>query len=518
MTADALIFTWFSVFTNLELLLRSCVERDPGQAEDAAIRKVSETLHRTIVEPCLSGRMATQLAAEASFEEVIEVVYLLSHPFTRRSYSFCLTDAQVARLDRETALLMGVAHDHASLRCREPASSESVLSEKLDPEHTLALVEAASRLRRLDGEAGGLYYYCCLLTKECAQYVAAELDAVVRPKGVEKGPFLRSLQLEPQVGRVAAPLDRCDAPTGIRDAPTKPDDVWCLTRCGHALVKAAAHGALTRSEEAMRLKACDAIVRTLSLSPNYDLTPRDVVRCCVAFLDSRTTPFGEESTGETSLRLLLILSRLTLDTVDDRAALCQLFTCLCRLNPPVPSEREVERQHEWRRLRGLVMRQLFDTLTVAELNELNKEQLKSDESMWQVLLTNGTYDGVVPLDFWYECCGFYFPALTEGPAPCSPATAASLVYLRARMQQESIKRRMPLPLNEKSISYVADCLVAMSHGRLAKADLIASPDAWPIAVAELDLENAVLQPLLSDITSYLLRQQRHTAAIKIIKF
>ena len=340
----------------------------------------------------------------------------------------------------------------------------------------------------------------------------------------------------------AVVLDATAAPRGVQAAPTECDDVSHVLSATTQLLQLSAQldrealvDVAAAAEEHVRRLVTECLQMT-SQAPNYDVEGDVVVPWACALLQSGALLIGDavdvaaaaggrsgrpsatqqqlrhgtEDVVHTSLRFLLLLSRLSFMDVVDRPALGRLVLLLAQW--PEPACMSPQERAEWRRLRGLVMRAALDRLTVDDLAAAAAEV--GGVSTWVETLAYGEYDGTVPLPLWRAACDAYLPPSPSAAASaCSAEVAMALLLLGARYAARESAGRAPAPANfysQYTAQRVAVCVgVLRGSSTLAEA-LVRAADAWDAVSAEVP---ATLHPLLSAMQAVVRRETTQTRVL-----
>ncbi|KAG5482290.1 hypothetical protein LSCM4_05543 [Leishmania orientalis] len=567
-TPDAAAYSWFLLTRNLEPLLEVVTSTrqqegrnasSEGGDEIVAIRDVSIALSTTVLRPMVDGGRLFNAATsgELSLEALIELLSIATTPFVRRCaesfpedgvvasktllhYAECISTAARQRAHEVAADCDGAAH--------------AALQEWLDPTHLAAWAISLKRLQVPEAPFFSAVAGLELQVEHAAEYVTQLLEAVtgVTPRGHVTASLSR-LRPGPQgstslAQRGNAPkpvgLDATAAPHGVQTPPTESGDTGNIlvaaTATLHLAHRAAGIG-MPREESVRRI--VDVCLRMLAHTPNYDICPDEAVAWACEVLDggylTQTSGLyhparsGSQATGESGtagLRFLLLLSRLSYDSVAQRAALGRLVVCLCRW--PEPVHTTGKEASEWRRLRGVVMRGALHVLQVPDLEAGAAPRGSEEAASYLEALAFGEYGGVIPMALWRDAALSLFPRLrchVEDSAAaafppllrehssairCRPEDAQALCFLCSRYVARE-KTGASTPTNLYSIftvRCVAACLAVLLNDPALPEALLRSADAWDGLSSSLPEPVQVVATCMQEVV------RRQVAPSKVLSF
>lgn len=540
-TLDACVFGWFLLTRNLEPLVEAVAcarqqeaNKDSSEGIDgaAAIRDVFAALRTVVLQPMAEGGRVFKAATSGalSLEALIEIVSIATMPFVRRCAEGFADDGvpESKTLVRYVECISTAARQRAHDVAADPDEvGRAATQEWLDPPHLAAWATSLKRLQAHEvpilGTVSGLEVH----VEHAADYVTQLLETItgVTPGGHVVASLSRpqprtqeaASQVQQHAARKPVCLDTTVAPHGVQNPPTESGDavniLVAATAALHLSHRAAGMG-MVREEGARRI-VC-VCLRMLTHTPNYDLCPDDVVAWASEVLDAGHLMHMDDlycaalgdggaagGSGKAALRFLLLLSRLSYDSVAHRAALGRMVLSLCRW--PEPAYTNAKESREWRRLRGVVMRGALCALQAPDFETAAAQRVSEEPMTWLEALAFGEYGGAVPMTLWRDAALSLFPHLcyhVEGgtaaspPFPprvgssalrCRPEEAQALCVLCARYVARE-ETGVLAPANFRSIftaRCIAECLaVVLSNPALPDA-LLSSADAWDDLCASL---------------------------------
>ncbi|CCW64965.1 unnamed protein product [Phytomonas sp. EM1] len=581
-TLNALIYTWFVLIHEVSELIPALsqptidgegLEEWVVRSEEDAIRTVFDSLTRTLLTHvvCADTIAARWEQEHPSLEEVIELMSILLHPFTKKGLRTWHATTSLGPL--EESLLWGYDLLQSALLRRittvETTSEESrdegdpvatcaststagvsTTMEWLDSLHLQVLLDAAGRICTLTSVEADLPRYY-IMVKSQAQHLLklhqcvipganrwrhwrhtlTDLDKV--PSKEEKRTVFADDQYgDPEATTLTNPkavvLDPTTPPRGVQHPLTQADDVHYCTKAFMRLLElslsygvrpSAVHSG-PNHDGALR-STTDAMLHLLSYAPNYDLDPTLVASLSWHLIGLDEAGFSLW-VGETErpLRWMLLLSRMDFSSSKDRVVLGKLALRLCHVGvPPMPSKRQ---ELDWLRLRGVAMGHLLSVLRPADLDAAGRAS--GDGGAWEEHLAFYEFDGLIPIELWRAACAARFPdaspwvlAVSAVQTGCDPLQggavegcppAVALALLVLRGRLVTEKRQSRrAPLDETSFAYIAACVEALTEGRVSKQQLAHLPDIWDECVADMERWGEQVLPLLAEAKTYVLSRR-----------
>lgn len=528
-TVDACAYGWFALLQSVEPLAEALAARmaeNVGHeaAPQAAVHNIFAALHAGLLLPMETGGVAHTAAAAGSLslEALIEVFSIATCPFVRNCTEVfskvALSPAAVA----DYANWVGAAaQERARDEAGEAGEGGGALREWVDPQHLQAWAVATRLLHRRSGDSSSpaaastvahLLPPLILHVGHAALYVTRTLENVTGAtlrgrvrESLQRGLKEKNATAEDEregedgvLSPKAVVLDVTASPRGVQVAPTACDDVCGVLSAATAVLLVAAQTNSQRegAEEARVLRLVTTCLRMMAHAPNYDVEGTAVVPWACALLqtgvllplparigqrDGRRMPEGTEDGVRLSLRLVLLLSRLSFTDVVERASLGRLVLLLTQW--PEPEGCTATERAEWRRLRGVVMRHVLERVSCEDLAEA-AAGLEGAPS-WVEAIALGEYDGAVPTQLWRAACEHWLPTVPVSHTPlCTPSIAEALLLLCERLRVRDDAGRSVGSTNLRSLQtagLVARCVAVMrGEPQLAEA-LLRSADAWEAA-------------------------------------
>jgi hypothetical protein len=572
-TVDAAVFGWFTLLRHVEPLAEALAATTGAAAaegeaetktetETAVVRCVFASLQHSLLRPMEYGGDVHRAAATGtlSLEALVELLAVAASPFVRNCSDVFQEVIGVSQttLEEYAAWVASAAQQRAQESAdADEAEQHAALREWVDPTHLDAWAAAVKHLHRRGCSVDRFVPGLMLQVTHAALYVRRTLEGVtgVTLRGRVRESLLRSraapssssvpLSKEEDVQGMqknawapkAIVLDVTAPPRGVQSAPTECDDVSCTLSASAHVLELGAHLESTAAAgvvpDETRQRLVTECLRMTAQAPNYDLDGAVVVRWACTLLQSGlllnaatdaelhvgrpeargSFQEGIEDAVRLSLRLLLLLSRLSFSDVVERPALGRLVLRISQW--PEPEWTETKERAEWRRLRGLVMRTALDRLTTEDLTEAATEV--DGVSTWVETLAFGEYDGLVPLELWRNACEHLLLPSSSSFAPtsseqlmCTADTARALLLLCARyVARRDVGRGAVAAAASANLQsphtaqWVAKCVgVLLDKPNVAEA-LMQSADAWEAVAGEVP---EPLLPLLSVMQAVVRRE------------
>ncbi|KEG09730.1 hypothetical protein DQ04_04741010 [Trypanosoma grayi] len=500
---DALLYSWFLLLEAAEPLLEA-VTAGHDRQEDVlyAIWMMRGALDTLLIHA--TNHMGASVDETVLLEGWVELLDVATHPFTRHGCTLRNDGAMPVCQLNALETLSGSVYARTMQATVDRMVGDAGVSagaELLDPQHLHALLRCMKHCHCTD-EAE--LQRAALVTRRVLDGILAVLKGAVAPS------FRHSMRLAllgngthrvaadasgVEVSRAPIPvvLDMCDPPNGLKEPVTAADDALLVTQACVTLLRLTTHA--SSDTRAKTIETADILLQLLSYTPNYDLSIGETVGFVCELLEGGA--LGDNaSSSERHLRVLLLLSRLQLSLCDDRALLCQLLCHMCRLTPPKAST--TTELQEWKRLHGLSMHKLLQTLRAEEMCQ-HVEPTADGPDTWEALLAFGKYNGVVPLSLWRDACHLHF----SGTSPLLPACARTLLMLRTRCRSNGaavtdagkVLSQCTTHMDFESVCLMARLLQIALGGRVTSEELTSDASAWDEARDAADGDVALLSLL-----------------------